>query len=104
MSKKSFSLLCNKFTIIFLLLFLFSCGKEECKQCFNVTETNEVQAKLKCAGLANNYPAMDYGETFAGTKCGDEINKFTKKGGLQSSTLTASCGIIITSKFYKVCR
>lgn len=103
MSKKSFSLLCNKFKMLFLLLFLFSCGKEECKQCFNAVESNEAQAILKCNGLANNYPAMDYGETFAGTKCGDDIDNFTDGGRRLTSTSNQKC-VQIKRVRYKVCR
>ena len=48
------------YRLIFLLL-LFACEKD-CEQCFIATETNEVQAKLKCAGLAKSVPRIDYFE------------------------------------------
>ena len=90
------------YRLLFLLI-LFSCGKEECKQCFNVVESNEVQALLKCAGFANNYPKMDYGEDFAGTLCGDEIDNFTDGGRRLTSANYSKC-VEIKWVRYKVCR
>lgn len=89
------------YRLLFLLL-LFACEKD-CEQCFIATETNEVQAKLKCAGLANSFPSMDYFEDFQGTKCGSEIDDFTKKQGLQGSSVSY-CGMTITTRYYRICR
>lgn len=90
------------YRLLFLIL-LVSCAKEECKQCFHIVESNEAQAILKCNGLANNYPNVDYGETFAGTLCGDEIESFTDDGRRQTSTSNTKC-VQIKWVRYKVCR
>lgn len=88
---------------LLFLLFLFACNDNECKKCFIGTETNEYQAKLKCSGLSNNYPDMDYTEDFEGTMCGDEIEDFVRKQGIQGS-ITNYCGLRITTKYHRVCR
>jgi hypothetical protein len=87
---------------LIFLLFLFACEKD-CERCFIATESNRVQAELKCAGLANSFPRMDYFETFAGTKCGSEIDDFTRKQGLQGSSVSY-CGMTVTEKHYRICR
>ena len=88
---------------LLFFIFLASCVKEECRQCFNVIESNEAQAILKCNGLPNSYPKMDYGETFEGTKCGDEIETFTDGGRRLTSTSNQKC-VQIKWVRYKYCR
>jgi hypothetical protein len=90
------------YRLLFFIL-LASCGKEECRQCFNVVETNEHQAALKCLGVANKYPKLDYAEDFAGTLCGSEIDNFTDGGRKQVSMSYLEC-VEIKWIRYKVCR
>lgn len=101
MSKKSFSLLFNKNKILFILL-LFSCQKDECKSCYEITQSNEAQAILKCAGLPNKYPQMDISEKLIGIKCGDQIETF-EKTGLQGFTSNQKC-VKIEVKYTRICR
>lgn len=89
------------YRLLFLLL-IFGCQKEECKQCFYVVETNEAQALLKCAGLTNRYPKMDYVETFEGSKCGSELDDFLD--GNKSYSLNSGKCVPINSTRYKICR
>ncbi len=49
-----------KYIIFVICLFVLSCSKDEsCKQYSIITESNEKEAKYKCGGLANNYPAFE---------------------------------------------
>lgn len=86
-----------------LILFLFfSCSKDECKTCYEITESNEAQALLKCAGLPNKYPQMDVSERIIGFKCGDEISLF-ERTGLQGYTSNQKC-VKIEVRYRRICR
>ena len=86
-----------------IFLFLISCSGDPCQTCYSIIESNEAQGVLKCAGLPNNYPNLDYVENSQGQKCGGEIYDY-ERNSLKYETKRLSCGIYVTIKSYKKCR
>lgn len=55
---------------IFMALLAFGC-QDECFDCYEVIESNEQEAHLKCAGQANSYPEFTklVAERYIGSVC-----------------------------------
>lgn len=90
-----------KLTIFILTLFIFSCSKDDTKdQCRNyslVTESNESEARDKCDGLANSYPAFKVLSTVSiGCLTAEEL--IISKKSESSVTKNACNGVPFTVK------
>lgn len=67
--------------VLFSLLVLVSCGKEECNSCVSYILSNQIEAQKKCDGI--EYNLGDYEETYLGSDhgvaCSDD-EKASKEG------------------------
>lgn len=62
---------------IFTSLLAFGC-QDECFDCYEVIESNEQEANLKCAGQANSYPKFTkvVSERYIGEVCKETYTAF----------------------------
>jgi hypothetical protein len=80
------------------VVFFSSCAKEEkCQYYSLITESNEENARDKCQGLANNYPAFEVlTMVLLGCLTSDELNAAKKS---ESSVTKNACnGVPFTVK------
>jgi hypothetical protein len=85
-----------KYLSIILLVIFFSCSKDEkCKNYFLITESNAMEAELKCLGLASNLGRFEVIKREGiGCLTGSEAQEARK--GAVSVTRQMCTGVIFT--------